>query len=153
MIRQRVDYCNQVLGQNVVELGNLDRKLDFDGNSFDTVTCLEVLEHLEDPQQALKELVRVSRKRVIITVPFNETLRYVLCVHCAKYTPISGHLHTFNEENIRGITPDNARIVKIELICNRALSYLPGLRSLFRLPIPIGLTIDKISNRIVSSAS
>lgn len=151
--KERVDYCNQVLGQNTIRLGNLDERLDFEDNSFDTVVCSEVLEHLEDPEKALKELVRVTRKRVIITVPFDNKIQYVLCVHCAKYTPVSGHLHTFNKENMRGIIPDNARIVKIELICNKALSYLPRLHSVFRLPIPISLTVDKISNRIVSSAS
>ena len=150
---QRVDYCNQVLGGNAVKLGNLDDKLDFEDGSFDNVTCLEVLEHLVDPEKALKELVRISRKRVIITVPFNEKIRYVLCLHCAQYTPISGHLHTFNRKNIRDIIPDNAGIVKIELICNKALRYLPGLRSVLRLPMPISLTIDKISNRVVSTAS
>jgi len=150
---QRVDYCNQVLGGNAVKLGNLDDKLDFEDGSFDTVMCLEVLEHLVNPEKALKELVRISRKRVIITVPFNEKIRYVLCLHCAQYTPVSGHLHMFNRENIRSIIPDNAGIVKIDLICNKALSYLPGLRSVFRLPIPVGLTIDRITNHIIPQSS
>ncbi len=151
--KERVDYCNQVLGQNAIRLANLDERLDFEDNSFDTVVCLEVLEHLEDPEKALKELVRVARKRVIITIPFNEKIRYVLCVHCARYTPYSGHLHSFNKENIRGIIPDNTRIVRIELICNKALSYLPGLRSIFRFPIPISSTFDNLLNRIISRAS
>lgn len=133
---ERVDCCNQALGQDAVRLGNLDGRLDFEDNSFDTVVCLEVLEHLDDPEKALKELVRISRKRIIITVPFNETIRYVLCLHCAQYTPASGHLHSFNKENIKGIIPDNARIIRIELIANRMLGYFPGLRSVFKLHQP-----------------
>jgi ubiquinone/menaquinone biosynthesis C-methylase UbiE len=43
--------------------------LAFDDNSFDVVGCFEVLEHLIEPQQALKELTRVARKAVIISVP------------------------------------------------------------------------------------
>lgn len=44
-------------------------KLPFKDNSFDLVLCLEVLEHLEDPQKAFSELVRVSKKYCIVSVP------------------------------------------------------------------------------------
>lgn len=149
---QRVDYCNQVLEQDAVRLGNLDGELDFEHGSFDTVVCLEVLEHLEDPAEALKELMRVSRKRIIITIPFNQKIQYVLCIHCAKYTPYWGHLHTFNKENIEGIIPDNVKIVKMELICSRATTVIPGFRCVFRLPVLISSTIDRILNQIIPKA-
>jgi ubiquinone/menaquinone biosynthesis C-methylase UbiE len=38
-------------------------------NSYDLVICSEVLEHLERPEDALKEIVRVSKKYVILSVP------------------------------------------------------------------------------------
>ncbi len=41
----------------------------FDDESFDISVCTEVLEHLESPEKAIKELLRVSRKAVIFTVP------------------------------------------------------------------------------------
>jgi ubiquinone/menaquinone biosynthesis C-methylase UbiE len=41
----------------------------FEPNSFDVVGCFEVLEHQTDPAAALKELARVSRKHVIMSVP------------------------------------------------------------------------------------
>lgn len=37
--------------------------------SHDLVLCLEVLEHLERPQAALKELARVSHRYAIVSVP------------------------------------------------------------------------------------
>ncbi len=40
---------------------------------FDLVLCTEVLEHLEDPKRALKELIRVSNKYLVLSVP-NEPL-------------------------------------------------------------------------------
>jgi 2-polyprenyl-3-methyl-5-hydroxy-6-metoxy-1,4-benzoquinol methylase len=43
--------------------------LPFDDNSFDVVGCFEVLEHLVNPEQALKELTRVASKAVIVSVP------------------------------------------------------------------------------------
>jgi 2-polyprenyl-3-methyl-5-hydroxy-6-metoxy-1,4-benzoquinol methylase len=33
------------------------------------VLCTEVLEHLDDPQKGLKELVRVSKKYLVVSVP------------------------------------------------------------------------------------
>ena len=44
-------------------------KLPYKDNSFDAVICTEVLEHLEQPEKALKELYRVTRKYCIISVP------------------------------------------------------------------------------------
>src|SRR5262245_55869415 len=45
--------------------------LPFDDNSFDAVICIEVLEHLFEPQRAVDEMRRVlsSGGKVIITVP------------------------------------------------------------------------------------
>lgn len=37
--------------------------------SVDTVLCFETLEHLADPDRALKEYRRVSRGRLVLTVP------------------------------------------------------------------------------------
>lgn len=48
-------------------------KLEFKDNSFDLVICSEVLEHLENPLKALKELIRVSGKYILLSVP-NEPL-------------------------------------------------------------------------------
>ncbi len=44
-------------------------KLPYKDNSFDLVVCTEVLEHLENPKKAYKELLRVSRKYVLLSVP------------------------------------------------------------------------------------
>ncbi len=44
-------------------------ELPYKDNAFDLVLCTEVLEHLEKPQNALKELVRVSNKYLVISVP------------------------------------------------------------------------------------
>ena len=43
--------------------------LDYKDNSFDILLCTEVLEHLAKPADALKELIRVSKKYVLVTVP------------------------------------------------------------------------------------
>lgn len=43
--------------------------LPFPDASVDLVLCLEVLEHLPDPAAALREILRVSRRHVILSVP------------------------------------------------------------------------------------
>jgi ubiquinone/menaquinone biosynthesis C-methylase UbiE len=53
-------------GRFVVGLAD---RLPFQDNSFDTVSCFETLEHLEDPVLGLRELRRVARTTVILTVP------------------------------------------------------------------------------------
>lgn len=44
-------------------------KLPFKQKCFDIVLCSEVLEHLEKPDDAVRELMRVSRGHILITVP------------------------------------------------------------------------------------
>jgi ubiquinone/menaquinone biosynthesis C-methylase UbiE len=43
--------------------------LPYKNNSFDVILCTEVLEHLDDPKDAINELFRVSRKYVLLSVP------------------------------------------------------------------------------------
>ncbi len=44
-------------------------KLPYKDNMFDLVLSTEVLEHLDEPGKGLKELIRVSKKYVLLTVP------------------------------------------------------------------------------------
>ncbi|GAB4500238.1 MAG: hypothetical protein OHK003_19560 [Anaerolineales bacterium] len=68
-------------------------------NSFDAVFLLEVMEHLDNYELALKELFRVSRRYVILSVP-NEPLWRILNLARFRYvkdwgnTP--GHLNHWN---------------------------------------------------------
>ena len=56
-------------------------KLPFQDHSFDIVLCTHVLEHIRDPQKALKELIRVSRQRLIIVVPKQREYKYTVDFH------------------------------------------------------------------------
>ncbi len=61
-------------------------KLDFPDKSIDTVIMFEVLEHLEDPYAALEEIVRVTRKNVLISVPNIGPM-----VDCVEYNVVMHH--------------------------------------------------------------
>lgn len=44
-------------------------ELPYKDNSFDLVVCTEVLEHLDHPAKVLSEILRTSRRYVLISVP------------------------------------------------------------------------------------
>lgn len=69
-------------------------RLPFRDGEFEVVTCIEVLEHQTDPIAALRELGRVARKHIVVTVP-NWPLKQTLCPHCLRAFPAEGHLHSF----------------------------------------------------------
>lgn len=50
-------------------------KLPFKDEEFDLVLCCEVLEHLEHPEVALAELNRISKKYVLLSVPWEPWFR------------------------------------------------------------------------------
>ena len=43
--------------------------LPFPDNSFDVVTCVDVIEHVEDFNRLIKEMLRVSRKGIFLSTP------------------------------------------------------------------------------------
>jgi ubiquinone/menaquinone biosynthesis C-methylase UbiE len=55
-----------------LKLGNIYNLL-YEDKSFDLVICTEVIEHLDEPDKAMEEIVRVSRKYCLLSVP-NEPL-------------------------------------------------------------------------------
>lgn len=44
-------------------------EIPWEDGQFDVVGCFEVLEHLHDPSAALRELARVSRSHLVLSVP------------------------------------------------------------------------------------
>lgn len=81
--------------------------LPFASESFDLVTCLEVLEHLPYKlfDKALFELERVSRKYIIISVPNGEDLDYhlVLCPACRCWYNPYRHVRSFNAQKLKAL--------------------------------------------------
>jgi len=51
--------------------------LPFADGAFDAAICLEVLEHIDDPRAFLREVHRVSPRRLIVSVPNCELLGYL----------------------------------------------------------------------------
>lgn len=66
-------------------------QLPFEDNFFDTVVCTHTLEHIINIQQAVSELRRVTKKRLIIVVPKQREYKYTFDLH-VHFFP---YLHTF----------------------------------------------------------
>jgi ubiquinone/menaquinone biosynthesis C-methylase UbiE len=68
-----VDYCKGALSGRNPKLQSLvhydGKTIPFENDHFDIVTCIDVLEHVEDYEKFLSELMRVSRKGVFISTP------------------------------------------------------------------------------------
>ncbi len=83
-------------------------------NAYDCVICLEVMEHLEYPEKAVKELFRVASKSVIISVP-NEPIWRILNMTRLKYlkdfgnTP--GHINHFSSNSLKKLTEPYSKTV------------------------------------------
>jgi ubiquinone/menaquinone biosynthesis C-methylase UbiE len=60
--------------------GNMEH-IDFPDNFFDTVICAHTLEHVQHLETAVKELRRVSKKRLIIIVPCQREYRFTFDLH------------------------------------------------------------------------
>ena len=78
-----------------------------DNNSFDCVSCLQVLEHIPDNTyaKAISELARVSKKYVLISVPYNEKVEnnFTQCPKCKTIFNSDLHLRSYTDKDIQGL--------------------------------------------------
>lgn len=79
-------------------------KLDYFYRSFDTVTLLEVLEHLEHPLDALVEIRRVVKKKLILSVPNPYNLDQIASVlHNKTNIENPNHITLFGDNEIKNL--------------------------------------------------
>lgn len=91
---------------------DLDESVDIS----DTVVCCEVLEHLTEPESALKKLISITRHDLILSVP-NEPLWHFMNMARGKYwnalgnTP--GHFQHWTSRQFVGLVAEHAEIVSV----------------------------------------
>ena len=75
--------------------GDLSATLPYTDESFDFITCVEGLEHIENPQQAVREFARLLRPggQLVVTVPnilnIEERIKWLLHGYTSHFKPIS----------------------------------------------------------------
>lgn len=89
--------------------------LPYKNNSFDLILCTEVLEHLEYPEKALKEILRVLRKYIIISVP-NEPIfmlsNFLRGKNLSRLGNDPGHINHWNLFSFRKLLNKNGITIK-----------------------------------------
>ena len=139
-----------VPGENHKQIVADSFKLPFASNSFELVIASEIIEHVVDPTMFVEELFRVVKPsgKLIITTPYKEKLRYYLCVHCNKKTPIHAHIHSFDENKLLKISPMNVMDTKYNLFGNKLLIFLRTYVVLKYIPFSFWRLTDSAFNRI-----
>lgn len=83
--------------------------IDFPDDSFDLVLCTEVLEHLpgEVHEGCLRELARVARSYVLVTVPNEEPLAHAhtRCPACGEVFHCFGHVRSYTADQVAALLP------------------------------------------------
>ncbi|MGD8627305.1 MAG: class I SAM-dependent methyltransferase [Anaerolineae bacterium] len=99
-----IDLAPELLHQSATAHGEVEhvqadaQRLPLADDTFDTAIAQEVLEHVADWSQVLEELFRVARRRVVITVPYQEWLKGLHCPQCGTWARLYDHRHRFSPE-------------------------------------------------------
>jgi len=77
--------------------------LPFDDETFEAVCALEVIEHLPHLifETAIREMERVARRYIVISVPYRERRWKVTCPYCATAFHPYMHLRSFDKHRMR----------------------------------------------------
>jgi len=138
-----MEYCRKMKEKGIEVINCVAECLSLADETFDTITCTEVLEHVLYPNEVINEIHRVLKNRgcVLFSVPYMERLA---AHHCRKYE--FAHLRTFDEKffgtlsdmfTVKSVEYYAFRIVFVRFyntVINRVLNVMwkiPLLRSFF----------------------
>ena len=94
-------------------------ELPYKDNSFDLVLCTEVLEHLESPEKALKELVRVSKKYLVISVPNEPFFMLAQLVRGKNWSRFGNDIEHINHWTVFGFPQFAKKNAKVHILAKR----------------------------------
>lgn len=127
--------------------------LPFADQSLDVVIASEIIEHVPDPRAFVHELVRVLKPggSLILSTPYKEKIKYCLCIHCNRRTPLHAHIHSFDERVLAGLTPSDAAVVcQWESFGNKVLLFLRTYPFVQWMPHRLWRIIDSLASLFVN---
>lgn len=119
-IIEGIDYSKNAIekAKNMnpnVKLYQLDITKDKLPHNYDYILCVETLEHFRNPHKIIKELLKYTNYKLIISVPYTEDKENV-----GKVSFFAKHLYNFNEESLNNIK--GAEVLTIT-------DYIPSTKS------------------------
>jgi SAM-dependent methyltransferase len=109
------------------------KSMSFKDNEFDISLCMSTLEHIKEWEKALNELVRVTKKRIIIVIPtterrfyhfFANILRKIIGVNNPIFV---GHHREYFPSQIINFNNKKIKLVKMEKKLNCAALIFKSL--------------------------
>ena len=97
--------CTKACGK--FKVMDVSRGIKLKDNSVDTVICMQVLEHLNDPKLVINEMKRIAKKRIIVSVPLEDKIKHK--EHVWHFT-VTGLIDMLGEATV-------------ELVGNRLFAY------------------------------
>jgi SAM-dependent methyltransferase len=123
-------------------------RLPFSNQSFDTLLAFEILEHIPEPDLALQEFFRVSRRNLIISVPdcaMNEDLLRAGLVY--SHWLDQSHCNFFDQESLKIILEENRFRVELLTNINQILPDFIPLRS-WHIPYKLAFQLSRLMARL-----
>lgn len=105
-VQDALEQCKDIQGK-IYEIDLNTQNLPFADQSFDGVTCLEVLEHLYAPQKTLAEIYRVleDEKWAIISIPnpftYSMRLKILFGENISDPATVGGHIKFFRRQDLK----------------------------------------------------
>lgn len=97
-----------------IKMGNI-YKVPFPDSFAPVAICTEVLEHLEEPDKALKELKRVSSKYVVVSVPYEPIFRIsnmLRLKYMGRFGNTPGHINNWTPFAFKELLKKHFKIEK-----------------------------------------
>lgn len=133
---QAIEFAEKNFGETVnYRLGSL-YALPFSDNSFDTVVCSQVLEHLDDVETAMAELKRVARRFVVITVPREPYFKLVNdFARAIRFSDDPGHVNFWTSSDFQkfmGVHFKQPRFVRKHVIYQFSVAPVDSINESFK---------------------
>ncbi len=107
--KEAIKLAKKRIKKGIFRVANA-HNLPFKDEFFDSVFCLEVLEHVEDPKKVLREMRRVMRKGGygLVLVPTDSLLFKIIWWGWNRFNPVWKHTHiqSFTESRLDELIRD-----------------------------------------------
>jgi len=128
-------YLDKIIPKKQIVIADISAKTKFKNKNFDLCIGIDILEHIENLEGAIKEIKRIS-KYAIFKIPIEKSLgiRFINFVSAKKYRKniiaTVGHIHWFSNNEIISFMKNNfSRVEYLEYTNIGLYQYQKNLRA------------------------